>query len=160
MSTENRKAWDADTMGFGKHDYRHVDPSTINPEDYALNLEGEQERLGDVREYNSAANQVHPETDCGLDWLGRIGTVIETAAPGYEGQWMVVQMPIVRTPNVFARLARIDEQGEPIEGTQEVISCVDLGVAVDETNHFRQVRTVLVKKGKVDKSQRERLTKR
>lgn len=159
MSSE-KKAWDPNTNGYGKHDYRHIDPATINPDDYARSLRGEEEHFGDVREYNSAANNKHPENDCGLDWLGRIGTVFETDLPGHEGTWMVVKMPIIQSPKTFCRVARIDAEGEPLEETLTTISCIELGCAVDETNHFKQVQTKLIRKGKVDRTQRERLTKR
>lgn len=155
-----RTAYDPSTMGYGKHEFRAIDPNTINPDDYARNLRGEEAHFGDVREYNSAFNQKHPENDVNLDWLGRIGTTFETDAEGYEGVWTVVQMPIVKAPLTYARCARVDDEGEPIEGTQTVISCVALGCAVDEENFFKQVRSKLLSKGKVDKSQRERLTKR
>lgn len=155
-----RIAWDPNTMGFGKHDYRSIDPDTVNPDDYARNLRGEEEHFGDVREYNSAENEKHPENDTDLDNLGRVGTVFETEVEEFQGTWMVVQMPVVKAPGVWARCARVDEDGEPVEGTQTEISTVELGCTVDERNYFKQVKTKLLKKGKVDKSQRERLTKK
>jgi len=153
-------AFDPETMGYGKHDYRTIDPSTVNPEDYATNMRGEEEHLGDVREYNSAYNEKHPENDTELDWLGRVGTIFETAAAGLEGIWMVVQMPVVRAPEIWARCARINEDNEPIEGSQAELSTTALGCTVDEKNEFKQIRTKLIKKGQVNRTQRERLTKK
>lgn len=153
-------SWDPDTMGFNKHDYRHLDPTTVNVDDYAKDLREGQTNFGDVREYNSAFNTKHPENDLELDWLGRIGTIFETEAEGYEGRWMVVQMPVVHSPALFARAARIDENDEPIDGTLKEIPFLALGCAVDKTNHFPQIKSHLVARGKVDRKQRERLTKR
>lgn len=162
--TEHKKAWDPDTMGYGKHDYRHIDPDTVNVSDYALDLRGDVAHLGDVREYNSADNQKHPENDTSLDWLGRPGTVFETNAEGIEGVWIVSAMPVVRSPNTFCRARRIASFTEHEEildsgSGEERISCVELGCAVDRTNMFKQVRTKLLRKAKVGKTQRERLTK-
>lgn len=157
MNDLTKNPWE--TMGHGKHDYRHIDPATINVEDYAKDLRGEEEHFGDIREYNSAFNQKHPGNNTTLDDLARVGTTIETDALMFEGTWMVVQMPVVVAPATYARLARIGENGEPIEGTQEQISCIDLGCAVDETNNFKQVETKLLHRGKVGREQRERLTK-
>lgn len=155
-----RTAWDAESMGFGRHSFQHVDPAAVNPEDYAQNMRGEQTTFGDVREYNSAHNEKHPENDTRLEDLARIGTVFETDAPGLEGEWMVVKMPSVKAPLTFANVCRIDADGEPIESTLTALNTADLGCAVDEENMFKQVKTRITKKGKVDKHQRERLTKR
>jgi hypothetical protein len=145
-------------MGFGKHDFHHIDPSTINVEDYAQNLRGEEQHFGEVRQYNSAFNEKHPENDTDLDWLGRLGTAFETDAEGHAGTWTVTNMPVVKNPTVFCRATRTVDGN--LEGPEQVISCVDLGCAVDNTNQFKQVRTKLLQKGKVDRTQRERLTKK
>lgn len=155
-----RTPFDPETMGFGKHEYRHIDPDTINPEDYAKNFRGDEEHFGDVREYNSAANEKHPENDTDLDNLSRIGTIFETEAEEFKGIWMIVQMPLIKAPSIYVRCGRIDEDQEPIEGTQTNIPIVELGCSVDESNFFKSVKTTLIKKGKVDKQQRERLTKK
>lgn len=158
--TGAKTAWDPKTQGYGKHDYQKIDPATINPEDYARNLRGEEAHFGDVREYNSASNVRHPKNTVTLDDLCRVGTVIETEAEGFEGRWMVVQMPVVHSPKSYARLARVDEVGEPVEGTLVEVCTIDLGCAVDATNQFKQVRTVMIQRGRLDRTQRERLTKR
>jgi len=153
-------AWDAETMGHGKHSYQHVDPAAVNPEDYAQNMRGEQTVYGDTREYNSAHNNKHPDNNMILEDLARIGTTFETSAEGYEGTWMVVKMPGVKAPKTYARVCRVDEAGEPLEDSLTDIDTSLLGCAVDGENMFRQVATKLLKKGKVDRTQRERLTKR
>jgi hypothetical protein len=153
--SEKRAAWDPSTSGYGKHDYRHIDPETINPSDYARDLRGEEAHFGDVREYNSADNQKHPENSTTLDDLSRIGTVIETEADGFAGSWTVVQLPTVRAPKTFARLQRSDKP----EGEVTEIDTADLGVTVTKENTFNQVKTTTTKRGKVDRTQRERLTR-
>jgi hypothetical protein len=152
------KAWEG--YGYGKHEYRHINPDDVNVEDYARDLRGEEEHFGDVREYNSGANNKHPENNVSLDDLCRIGTVVRTDAPGLEGVWMVVQMPVVIAPKTYARLARINEAGDPIEESVQTVSCIDLGCAVDDQNLFPQVCSVIVKRGSVGREQRERLTKK
>lgn len=57
--SRNKAAWDPETMGFGKHSYRQLDVDTANAEDFAVDLRGEQQHRGDVREYNSANNEMH-----------------------------------------------------------------------------------------------------
>lgn len=164
--TDLRKAWDPETMGYGKHDYRHIDPDTVNVAEYAKDMRGEQAHLGDVREYNSADNQKHPENDVSLDWFSRPGTVFETDAEGYQGIWMVTNQPVVKSPETFCRARRaVEIDGEWKEEAQyasaeEIISCVVLGCAVGRDNLFEQVKTKLLRKAKVDKSSRDRLTKK
>lgn len=156
---DSRKAWDADTQGYGKHDYQAIDPAAVNPEDYAHNLRGEQQHFGDVREYNSALNKKHPETDMNLEDVARMGTIFETSAEGSEGQWMIVEMPRVSSPHSYARVSRVDENKEPTGETTEIRTDL-LGLAVNRENLFEQVKTVIVHKGQVGREQRERLTKR
>lgn len=163
--SDHKKAWDPETMGFGKHEYRHLDPETVNVEDFAKDMRGEQQHFGDVREYNTGANSKHPENDVGLDWLGRPGTIFETDAPGYEGTWRVEMMPVVKSPVTYCRAIRIERSDhadgftDPEEAKLETISCIDLGCAVDETNHYKQVRTKLLRKAEVNKHSRAKLTK-
>jgi len=152
------KPWEA--YGHGKHDYRSIDPDTINVDDYARNLRDEEANFGDIREYNSAFNTKHPDNDLTLDALSRVGTTFETEAKGLEGVWVVVQMPVVKSPLTYARCARLDEAGEPKEGTQTTISCIDLGCAVDDKNYFLEVKSKILAKGRVGRTQRERLTKK
>jgi len=156
-----KKATGRAGYGHGKHDYRAIDPSTINVDDYATSLRGEEEHFGDVREYNSAFNAKHPENDTTLDALGRIGTILETEAPGLEGKWIVSDMPVVRAPITYARLSRIEgENNDVVAGSEQVISCVDLGCAVDPENYFPQVRTKVLVKVRAGKDGRNRLTKK
>jgi len=158
---DNRTNWDPETMGHGKHTYRHINPETINPEDYARNLRGEEQHFGDIREYNAGYNEKHPENDLDLDWLGRTGTIFETEAEGFAGLWHVTNMPAVKAPDVFCRAVKISNPDEPPEGKEEVtIPCVALGVAVGQDNKYLQVKSRLLKKGAVDKAQRIKLTKK
>ena len=101
MAKDNRTAWDGDNMGYGKHSFQHVDPDAINPEEYAQSMRGEVQHLGDVREYNSAFNEKHPDNDMRLEDVARIGTVFKTDAPGFEGTWIISLMPSVRAPLTF-----------------------------------------------------------
>jgi len=151
---DNRQAWDADTMGYGKHSYRHLDPDTINVEDFAKDLRGEQQHTGDVREENTAYNEQFSENSISLDMLSKIGSVFRTEAPGIEGAWMVTGMPVVRSPEVFCRARRaVEVDGKWQEeaeyaSSEEELSCVELGCAVDVGNKFRQVRGEILAKGK------------
>lgn len=155
-----RTAWDADAMGFGKHTYAKIDPATINPEDYAQSMRGEQTVLGDVREYNSAHNEKHPETDLRLEDLARIGTVFETDYPGHEGTYIVAAMPKVISPMSWAIVNKSDKDGNVIDSMPIELRSDLLGLAVDENNLFPQTRSAILKKGVVGREQRERLTKR
>jgi len=154
-------AWDAES-GYGKHAYRKIDPSTVNPEDYAHSLRGDEKFYGDIRERNTGANEKHPETTVDLYDLGLIGTVFNTDAPGYEGLWIVTDLFVVHAPQVWCRAARVvAEAHEGQEGWAQVepakeISATDLGVTVDEKNLFKQVRTTLVHRGMIDRNQRVR----
>jgi len=149
---DTRKAWDADTMGYGKHSYRHLDPDTINVEDFARDLRGEQQHTGDVREETTAYNEQSSENSISLDMLSKIGTIFETEAPGLEGTYVVVAMPVVRSPEVFTRVSRAIDVGNRTwpERESEVLelSCVELGCAVDVGNKFRQIRGEILVKGK------------
>jgi hypothetical protein len=154
------KNWDPETMGFNKHDYRSIDPDTVNPDDYAKNLRGEEQQFGDVRQYNSAYNQKHPENDLDLDWLGRVGTVFTTEASGFEGIWHVTNMPVVRAPQVYCRAVKVDTPESPPSGEEVMISCTDLGIVADTDNLYPQVSSKLLKRGSVTREQRVRLTKK
>lgn len=159
-----RKAWDPEIMGFNKHDYRHLDPATVNVEEYAKDLRGEQNHFGDIREYDCASNKKHPENDASLDWLGRPGTVFETDALGFEGQWMVSNQPVVHSPETFCRARSVigkDDEGNEVvdlKGSEMTISCVSLGCAVNKENEYQPVRTKILRKARVDKSSRTALT--
>lgn len=155
---QHKTAWDAETMGFGKHQFHFIDPETVNPEDYARKLEGEEQHFGEIRQYNSAFNAKHPETNVDLDWLSRIGTVFETDAEFFAGTWVVTGMPVVKAPTTFCRVKAY--VGEEPMGPEVSIPCAALGCAVDEQNYFAQVKTRLVQRGKVDRDQRARLTRR
>jgi hypothetical protein len=161
---QHKTAWDADTMGFGKHSFHFIDPDTINPEDYARKLEGEEQHFGDVRQYNSAFNEKHPENDVSLDDLSRIGTIISVPSDHpLEGDWVVTNMPAVKAGTVYCRAKRRTEDDsipDGVYGEETEIPAHELGCAVDEKNEFPQVPTKLVQRGKVTREQRERLTKR
>jgi len=158
MATQDWKTRDRSKEGYGKHAYNEIDPDTINPADYARTFGGEEEFFGDVREYNSAYNEKHPENNVQLDWLCRVGTSFSTEAKGFNGEWRVVDVPIVLEGKIFIVCAddEILEQG----GDYIRISAVDLGLVVDEKNYFLQVKTVLIEKGKVSKDTRKKLTQR
>lgn len=161
MSTEQpkkdlRKAWDPETMGYGRHSYTHVDPDAINVADFAINLRGEQQHRGDVREESTAYNEASSDNSISLDLLSKIGTVFETEALGLEGIWMVAKLPLVRSPEVFCRAYRAEHQERQdtkmqfmqISEVVEELSCVELGCAVDTDNKFRQVKGKILYKGK------------
>jgi hypothetical protein len=161
IKEQERRAWDPDNMGFNKHSYRHIDPETINVEDFATNLRGEEQHFGDVRQYNSAYNEKHPENDVDLDDLHRVGSVFETEATGFEGIWHVTNLPIVRSPEVFCRAVKLNKPEDLPEGKEEVtIPCVELGCSVNRDNLFVLVRTKLLKRGNVSRTQRVKLTKK
>lgn len=156
-----QKAWDADSFGYDNTDFHHIDPDTVNMADFARQLEGEELFFGDVRQYNSGYNDKHPENNVDLDWLGRVGTVFSTNAPGFEGIWHVSNLPAVRAPIVFCRAVKLENADDSPEGLEEIeISCAALGCAVNEDNLYEQIETKIVKRGRVDKKQRARLTKR
>jgi hypothetical protein len=136
-----------------------VDPDAVNPEEYAHNLRGDQQHFGDVREYNSALNERHPETTMVLEDVARMGTIFETDAIDYQGLWMIVEMPRVESPYSYARVSRVDDNKEPIGDVQDIRTDL-LGLAVNRQNLFEQVKTVIKHKGQVGREQRERLTKR
>jgi len=155
MAEDQRKPWDADTMGYGKHNYTHVDPDAINVEDFAVNMRGEQQHRGDVREENTAYNTIHPENDITLDLLSKIGTVFNTEAEGLEGAWMVTGMPVIHSPEVFCRATLVDEiepngdvpDGFIPSGDERELSCIELGCAVGPGNFYKQVKGKLLAKG-------------
>jgi len=155
-----RIPFDPETMGYGKHAYQHLDLDTVNVEDYAADLRGEEEHLGDVREYNSADNAKHSENNVTLDWLSRVGTIFETEAPEHIGRWKVVNMSVVHAPQMWARCIQVDEDNETMSGEVKLLSAVALGCCVDEDNCFMQVRTTMIKKARVDKNTMAALTTR
>jgi hypothetical protein len=147
-------------MGFNKHSYQKIDPATINPDDYAQNMRGEQQHLGDVREYNSAHNERNPETDVRLEDMARPGTVFYTDLEGYEGHWMVAKMPRIRSPKSWAVVQKADAEGNVLDEDLVELRTDDLGLAVDDENLFKQTLTKITKKGQIGREQREMLTKR
>lgn len=156
-----KKAWDSDKMGYGKHEFHHIDPDTINVNDFARTFNGDENHFGDVRQYNSAYNEKHPDNDVDLDWLGRVGTIFTTEAEGFEGMWYVTNMPTVRAPHVYTRCVKIEAEEDDPEGRDEVeISTRDLGCIANDENLYEQVVTKLVKKGSVTREQRIKLTKK
>lgn len=157
----DRKAWDAESMGYGNHEFHEIDPSTININDFARTMNGDETHFGDVRQYNSAYNEKHPENNVDLDWLGRVGTIFSTEAKGYEGIWHVTNMPTVRAPHVFCRCVKVENEETDPEGLEEVeISTRDLGCIADDDNMYLQVVTTLIQKGSVTRKQRIRLTQK
>lgn len=167
IKVEQKKAWDPAHMGYGKHAYHKIDPDTINPEDYARGLIGEQQHFGDVREYNTGDNEKHPET-CDIDALSRIGTIFNTNATGLEGDWLIADLPAVRLPEIFI-VARhrtepqlsvyAEEKNDKDWAKAQELSAADLGVKTCQDNLWKHVRTVVVQKGLLGKEQRERLTR-
>lgn len=151
MPKDQRKAWDPETMGYGKHEYRHLDLDAVNVEDFARDMRGEQQHMGDVREENTAYNSQSPENDITLDLLSKIGTVFETKVPNLEGKWMVTGLPVVRSPVVFCRVTQVVQEDGiyiAVKTAQQVeMSCVELGCAVDVGNQFRQVKGKILEKG-------------
>ena len=155
MPKDQRKAWDPEKMGYGKHSYTHVDPDAINVADFAVNLRGEQQHRGDVREENTAYNERSENNSIPLDLLSKIGTVFETEAEGLAGLYIVVGMPVVRSPEVFCLVSSVveldpsgDSSGYEPQGEMIELSCVELGCAVDVDNKFRQVKGRILQKGK------------
>lgn len=144
-------AWEPDKQsGYGNHEYRKIDPDTINPEDYARGLRGEEKYLGDVREYNTAGNSKHPDTNMDLYDLGLLGTRFKTDAEGLQGpEWEVVEFPRVKGLLIETVLRVHSSDGEPI-----AVDTVRLGLVVGPDNLFRQVVTSLVKRGMIDREQR------
>jgi len=148
-------------MGFGKHTYQHLDPSNTNTEEWAKDLRGEQQHHGDVREYNTAGNEKHPENNVTLDDLSRPGTVFATLAEGLQDHgWLVTNFPIVRSPATYCRAKPVDFQEESHEqlkviGPEREIALTDLGCAVGADNLFKQVKTTIVVKARVGKTQRK-----
>jgi len=155
-------AWDPNS-GFGNHKYRKIDPSTVNPEDYAHTMKGDEKFYGDIREYNTGANEKHPETNVDLYDAGLIGTVFETDSPGYEGIWKVVGLFTVHAPKVWIKCARValvtraGVDGWEEQESMKEIAAEDLGLVVDDTNHFKQVQTKLLHRGIIDREQRRRV---
>ncbi|GAG84264.1 unnamed protein product [marine sediment metagenome] len=126
------RPWDGpseDQCGYGKHKYREIDPSTINPEDYARTFGGDEEFYGDVREYNSAYNEKHPENKVQLDWLCRVGTVFQVFDGDYVGKWMVADVPLVLDGEIFIVSKKVGEDTEQVH-----LKAVELGVVVDKAN--------------------------
>lgn len=168
-------SWDVDisSIGYGKHAYRKIDPDTINPEEYAVSLRGDQMFKGEVREYNSA-NNLKPEGNADIDDLMVIGSIFKTEAPEWEGTWIVTDIPRVRTPRIYipARRCSLDESYKDLyqksqsfehrvlrntfdvpKGTEEIPAEL-LGLMVDENNEYVQVRTTLLKRGTLDRNMR------
>lgn len=151
-----RAAWEPNpNFGYGNHEYRHIDPATINLNDYARSLRGEEKHYGDVREYNTASNVKHPDTNLDLYDLGLLRTKFSTEAPGFEGEWVVVDFPKVVAPNIWTRVQR-EVDGE-LSGETVEISIVTLGVGVNDVNLYEQVVSKLIKRGATDREQRMRL---
>jgi len=146
--------WDSETYGYGKHDYRTLDPDAVNVEDFAKDMRGDVQHKGDVREENTAYNIQSPDNNLTVDLLAKRGTVFETEAEGYEGTWIVTNVPVVKSPNTYCRARRavkVEGKWQPemeSASAEEQISCVELGNTVGVGNKFRQVKTTLIKKGK------------
>lgn len=157
----DRKPWDAEKHGYGKHEFHHIDPDTINVNEFARSFNGDEKHFGDVRQYNSAYNEKHPDNNVDLDWLGRVGTIFTTEAKGFEGMWHVTNMPTVRAPHVYCRAVKVKDEKDDTEGKKEVeIPTRSLGCIADDDNLYEQVVTKLVRKGSVTRQQRIKLTKK
>lgn len=143
-----RKAWDANTMGFGKHKYEYIDPDEI-PLDYSP-------PNGIARrDFNLAFNKKHPDTDMTLDAACRPGATFETNLVGKEGIYEVAALP-KRVDGVAHVQARK-------EGTEEVVllSGQDLGFIADRIeNVYTQTRTRLLRGASANKGDRQRLTQK
>jgi len=159
-----KKAWVPDPdIGYGKHSYRQIDPSTVNPEDYARSLRGEEAHYGDVREYNTANNSKHPETNVDLYDCGLIGTKIEIHEGPWAGKWIMVNIPTVKSPIVYLRASKLKlgtytslaEEVQDHVSDQQLIPTNEIGLAVDEQNLYRQVKMTLIKRGLIDREQRQ-----
>lgn len=151
-----RTPWDPNTMGYGRHPFRHIDPTTINPEDYAQGLRGEEKHMGDVREYNTAYNEKHPETNMDLYDLGLMGTRFTTTAEGMEGvEWEVVEFPHVNGTSITTKVRPMVEGGEM---ELRVVDTVSIGLVVNDKNLFEQVVTKITKRGMIDREQRKALS--
>lgn len=142
-----RPVLDRSKMGYGNHAYEFIDPATI-PTDFA-HPEG-----APRRDFNNAFNRAHEDTNVDLDTLSRTGTVISTDAPGYEGEWEVLRMPLFTKGVVYARV------GRPGTGVEQSISTVELGVVAGrESNQYTNtVITKLISGGRANKSTRVALT--
>lgn len=148
-------SWEIDpnAMGYGKHPYRSIDPTTINPEDYARDFRGDQQHMGDVREYNCSRNEKHPENKVSFDWLCRVGTTFETDAPGWLGKWRVAEVPTTKGRRIFVRCERLDAAGEV-----GVIPADELGIVEDADHMFKQVKCLMIDRGKVARETRKEVT--
>lgn len=145
-----RGVYDKETSGYGKHAYREIDPTTVNPADYAVNLWGEQEHKGEIREYDVSLNKKHPQNDISLEWLCRVGTIFKFE----HKQYTVTDVPVMREQRIFIRATRSPTK-EQVE-----LSAYDLGVVVGPDSKYKQVKCQLSKRGRVDKTTRMMLTKR
>lgn len=157
------KAWIPEpATGYGKHEYRQIDPSTVNPEDYARGLRGEESYYGDVREYNTAGNSKHPETNVDLYDCGLIGTKIEVFGDiPWAGKWIMTNIPAVSAPTVYLRAARwvgvegtLSEEVKAHIPNQQMIPLHEVGLSVGDDNLYKQIKVVLIKRGLIDREQR------
>jgi hypothetical protein len=150
---KNDGKYDRTTMGYGRHGYKHLDVSAINPADYATSMRGEEEHLGDVRQYNAAYNEPNEKMDVSIDWLCRVGTIIRTQATEWKGEWVVRGIPNLKDGVVHAVLSRTLESDDILE-----ISCAELGITAGTDNLYLDVETILVSKGVVGRDTREAMT--
>lgn len=163
----DKKAWQPDpAAGYGKHEYRQIDPSTVNPEHYARELRGEESYYGDVREYNTADNSKHPDTTADLYDCGLIGSKIEIHAgetPTWVGKWIMTNIPTVKAPYVYLRAARwcegnyasLAEEVQAFQSAQELVPAHEVGLVVGDDNLYKQVKVTLIKRGLIDREQRQ-----
>lgn len=157
-----RTPFDPETMGFGKHAYTFIDPKTVDIEKLTTPPNG----IMRTREFTVAFNKMHPKTDVNIDVLSRNGCVFRTNAKDYEGEWVVVEMPALRSAVMYARCRRwLPTPGSKEEGTEQgekiEISAVDLGIVPDRfSNLYKdEVESVHLHGGRATKETRERLTK-
>jgi hypothetical protein len=132
-------------MGYGKHEYHNIDPSTINCADFAKVLNDEEVFFGDVRQYNTAYNEKNKNNTVDLDWLNRRDTIFSTNAEGLEGRYRVVESLLSREGTIECRCVKVDCS----DSEQEVLSlnCVALGCVADSYNLYKDVETSLIEKG-------------
>lgn len=157
-------AWKQDlSVGYGRHEYRQIDPSLVDPEAYTRVSSGEKMRSGDVRVYSTASNDRHPETDVDLYDCGLMGTKIEIHGEGpWADRWIMVGIPTVKSSVVFLRAARWDgtprstiEDIRAHAGEGEDIPAFEVGLAVNEKNLYAEVKVTLIKRGLMDGEQRQ-----
>lgn len=147
-----RIPFNPETMGYGKHKYEFIDPSEVD-------LDPGPPGGVRSRDFVTAYNRKHPETDMTIDLLSRPGTVFKTDALGFEGEWVVTWMPILKEGEPFCRVLRAEEVGKGV--TSLDLSMVALGVVANRVTAMfvDTVKSAHLDGGTAGKEVRERLTK-